>query len=110
MSEALLDDGWASEQLRSAKFGHGARVKRAIEMLARSAQSPAGRLSDVFRTPADLQAAYDFVEGDVRPEAITTAFAEATIRTIGEATTCYVPIDGSSLTLTDRTGKKGFGS
>jgi hypothetical protein len=67
-------------------------------------------LSDVFREPAELQAAYDFVEGDVRPEAIIASFAESTIRSIGPATSCFIPIDGSSLTLVDRTGRKGFGS
>jgi hypothetical protein len=109
MSE-VLNEEWASEQLASANFGHGSRVKRAISMLARAVQSPAGRLSDVFTTPAELQGAYDFVEGEVRPQAITRAFAEATLRAVGAATACFVPIDGSSLTLTDRTGKKGFGS
>ena len=55
-------------------------MKRAIAMLARAVQAPAGLLSDVFTTPAELQAAYDFVEGDVRHEAVKTAFAEATRR------------------------------
>lgn len=110
MSELPGDNLWAGEQLASANFGHGARVTRAKAMLARAVQSPGGRLSDVFTTPAELQGAYDFVEGEVRPEAITTAFAEATIRALGDATSCFVPFDGSSLSLTDRTGKKGFGS
>jgi hypothetical protein len=110
MSELLSHEDWASEQLATAKFGHGARVKRAIAMLGRAVQAPGGRLSDVFTTPAELEGAYDFVEGEVRPEAITRALAEATLRAIGEAKSCFVPIDGSSLTLTDRTGKKGFGS
>lgn len=110
MSELLREDPWAREQLASANLGHGARVTRAKAMLARAVQAPGGRLSDVFTTPAELQGAYDFVEGEVRPEAITTALAEATIRAVGEATSCFVPFDGSSLSLTDRTGKKGFGS
>src|SRR3954462_6371121 len=105
MSELVSDESWASEQLASANFGHGSRVKRAISMLRRAVQSPGGRLSEVFTTPAELQGAYDFVEGEVRPEAITRAFAEATLRAIAGETSCFVPIDGSSLTLTDRTGK-----
>lgn len=110
MSELASASTWAREQLATADFGHGARVKRGVLMLARAVQSAAGRLSDVFTMPAELQGAYDFVEGLVRPAAITAAFAEATIRAVGEATSCFVPFDGSSLTLTDRTGKKGFGS
>jgi hypothetical protein len=101
---------WAEEQLATASFGHKARVARAVLMLKGAAQRPAGRLTDVFTTPADLQAAYDFVEGEVRPEAITRAFAEATVRALGKAKSCYVPFDGSSLTLTDYTGNKGFGA
>jgi hypothetical protein len=110
MSEALGHDDWAREQLATANFGHGARVKRAVLMLGHAARRPAGRMSDVFTRPADLQGAYDFVEGDVSPAAITRAFAEATLRAVGSARFCYVPFDGTSLTLTDCTGKKGFGS
>ena len=110
MSESLSHEAWAREQLATANFGHGARVKRATAMLARAVEAPGGRLTDVFTTPAELQGAYDFVEGNVRPEAMTSAFAEATLRAVGAATTCFVPFDGSSLTLVDRTGKKGFGS
>jgi hypothetical protein len=108
--EQLGSREWAREQLATAEFGHGARVKRAVLMLGHAARRPAGRLSDVFTTPADLQGAYDFVEGDVSPAAITRAFGEATLRAVGGARHCYVPFDGSSLTLTDRTGKKGFGA
>ena len=110
MSESLSHEAWAREQLATANFGHGARVKRATAMLARAVEAPGGRLTDVFTTPAELQGAYDFVEGNVRPEAMTSAFAEATLRAVGAATTCFVPFDGSSLTLVDRTGTKGFGS
>lgn len=110
MSDVRSHMHWAEEQLATASLGHRARVKRAVSMLARAVERPAGRLSDAFPTPAELQGAYDFVEGNVRPEALTKAFAEATLRACGDTPTCFVPFDGSSLTLTDHTGKKGFGS
>ena len=79
-------------------------------MLRRAAERPAGRLSDVFTSSAERQAAYDFIESDVRPEVLTNAFAEASLRTVGETKSVYVVLDGTSLSLVDRGKAKGFGS
>lgn len=79
-------------------------------MLQRAAEKPAGRLTEVFSVPAELQAAYDFIESDVAPSALTTAFAEASIRALGDASFAYVVVDGTSLSLTDLSKKKDFGA
>ena len=79
-------------------------------MLRRAAEQPAGRLTEVFRTRAELQAAYDFIEADIAPRALTTAFAEASLRMVGDASFFYVPVDGSSLSLTDVLKTKDLGS
>src|SRR5262249_21052583 len=66
--------------------------------------------TEVFAAPAELQGAYDFVQGSVAPEALSAAIATATLRSIADEKRVYVAIDGTSLTLTDRGGHKGFGS
>lgn len=79
-------------------------------MLRRAAEQPAGRLTEVFSTRAELQAAYDFIETDIAPRALTVAFAEATLRAVGNAPFFYAIVDGTSLSLTDASKTKDFGS
>ena len=108
----VLTDGreWAREQLATASFGNERRRMRCESMLRRAAEQPAGRLTEVFDDAAELQAAYNFVEGSVAPEAIVEALAEATLRAAADEPFVYVPVDGTSLSLTDRTKRKDFGS
>jgi hypothetical protein len=101
---------WAREQLASARFGDERRCYRAERMLRRAAARPAGRLTEVFTEPPELQAAYDFVQGRVPPQAIVEAFAEATLRAAESSEFVFAVVDGSTLTLTDRVGGKGFGT
>jgi len=79
-------------------------------MLRRAAEQPAGRLTEVFSARAELQAAYDFLETDIAPRALTVAFAEASLRAVGDAPFFYVVVDGTSLTLPDVSQTKDFGS
>jgi hypothetical protein len=101
---------WAEEQVASAKLGDARRVRRAALMLRRAADQPAGRLTEVFSAPAELQAAYDFIETDIAPRALTVAFAEASLRAVGDAPFFYAVVDGTSLSLTDTSKTKDFGS
>ncbi len=106
----LNNADWASEQLATANFGDERRRYRAERMLRRMVEAPAGRLTEVFSRPAELQAAYDFVEGMVTATALTDGFAEATLRASAAAELLYVIVDGTSLSLTDRSQSKDFGS
>lgn len=101
---------WAREQFDSADFGDVRRERRAASMLQRAAERPAGKLTDVFKSGAELQGAYDFIEGDVSARAITTALGEASMRAVGDASWVYAIVDGTSLSLVDFTKTKGFGS
>lgn len=101
---------WCREQFASADFGNVSRARRASSMLRRALESPGGRITDVFADAAEQQAAYNFVEGVTPPKAITEALAGATLRQLEDEPFVFVPVDGTSLSLTDRTGKKGFGS
>ena len=101
---------WAEEQLASAQFGDVRRVRRAVSMLRRAVERPAGTLTEVFSASAELQGAYDFLEGDVAPRALTLAFAEASLRKMRDEKRCYAIVDGTGLTVVDRAQTKGFGS
>ncbi|APR76158.1 Hypothetical protein A7982_11533 [Minicystis rosea] len=96
--------------MASAKLGDARRVRRAASMLRQAADQPAGRLTEVFCTRAELQAAYDFLETEMAPRALTTAFAEASLRAVSDASFVYVVVDGTSLSLTDVSKTKDFGS
>lgn len=58
---------------------------------------------------AERQAAYDFLETDIAPRALTTGFAEASLRLVGDAPFFYAVVDGTSLSLTDASKTKDFG-
>lgn len=101
---------WCQEQFASADFGNVSRARRAALMLRRALERPSGLMTEVFDKGAERQAAYKFVEGSTAPAAITQALAEATLRQLAQEPYVFVPVDGTSLSLTDRGATKGFGS
>ncbi len=101
---------WAREQLLSADFGNSLRVQRCTIMLRRMAERAAGRVTEVFEDPAELQGAYKFLEGATPSAQIVDALAMATLRGAAHCPFVYAVIDGTSLSLTDVGGKKDFGS
>ena len=101
---------WATEQFATLELGDRRREYRAVRMLRRAAERPAGRLSEVFDSPAELQGAYDFVEGNFASECVIRALEDATLRAADGLDFMYVVLDGTSLTLTDRAKCKDFGS
>jgi len=101
---------WAEEQFATLELGDARREYRAVRMLRRVAEHPAGRLTEVFLDAAERQAAYDFVESNASAPALVDALAQATVRAAGTAPFVFVLVDGTSLTLTDRRKTKDFGS
>jgi hypothetical protein len=80
-------------------------------MVTTAARHPRGRISEAFRTGAERQAAYDLLESKfVTSAAIGRAVSVGTARQCSALDEVLVPIDGSSLTLKDQSGAKGFGS
>lgn len=79
-------------------------------MAARAAQRPAGTVTKVFGTSAEREAAFRLLESDdVHADAVRKAAFDATARACRELKRIYVPIDGSSLTLTDRAKRRELG-
>jgi len=101
---------WAESVFGHAVLGDERRTRRLVLMARRAASSPAGRITDVYRIAAERQAAYDFLEhDDVSVDGVGDAVYRATARASRGKATAYVVLDGSSLTLTDEQGAKGFG-
>ncbi len=110
MKVIASDKEWAFEQFSAAEFGDRRRRLRAVSMLRRALANPAGRLTEVFKENAELQGAYDFVQGVVAPAALVASIAAATCSQLDDTQRVFVVVDGSSLSLTDRACTKGFGS
>lgn len=79
-------------------------------MLTRAAERPGGKLSAVIKDEAELQGAYDLLEEErVSAEDLCASFANATCERAGADSWMYAVVDGSSINVTDWTGKKGLG-
>jgi hypothetical protein len=103
--------GWAESEFGHAVLGDTRRARRLVEMAATVAARPGGKVTEVFEGVAAREAAFRLIENeDIEPGEIARAAHIATaVRAQGERF-AWVPIDGSSLNITDRTGKKGLGA
>jgi hypothetical protein len=103
-------DRWAIEEFGRNRIVDHRWRRRVAGMAARVARRPAGRVTEVFTDGAERQGAYGLLESDAVGcyEIAAEMFAACARRSAGEA---YVlcPIDGTSLTLTDRNYSKDFG-
>lgn len=102
---------WAHSEFGRARLGDERRRVRAVKIATRAAESPSGRVSDVFHNSAERQGAYDFLESPhVRAEALVEAMCEACVERCETLPFVFVPLDGTSLSLVDRAKKKNFGA
>jgi hypothetical protein len=102
---------WAYEEFGGANLGDARRKSRLVRLMEGLVGKPSGLVSEVYKAGAERQAAYDFLSNDaVRSGALLDATASATAaRCVGNPFT-YVMLDGTTLTLTDRTKTKPLGS
>lgn len=101
---------WAREEFGYVALGDERRTARLVDIGAAVARCPAGKVAEVFKKDADRQGAYDFLESrHVSASAIEAAVGTACAERASKEAFAFVALDGSSLTLTDRTGNKGFG-
>jgi hypothetical protein len=102
---------WAFEE-----FGHAAVPdrrwgRRLVRMAAQGARRPAGRVTEVFGDAAERQGAYGLLEStEVAAADVAAAMFKTTARRSRGQPFVYCPVDGTSLTLTDRNRAKDFGS
>ena len=102
---------WSVETFGHAKLGDERRLRRLVQMGVRAAERPDGRLSTVFGSAREREGAYDFVENRaIKEEALGKAIHGAAARSGSVHPLVFVPVDGTSINLSDRAGKKDFGS
>lgn len=102
---------WAAEQFGSVDLGDVRRTTRLVRVAASAAMAPAGTVTAVFTDDAERQGAYDLLESKhVDPDALERGVGEALARRCATEERILVPVDGSSLSFVDRTGKRGLGA
>src|SRR5207253_1553279 len=81
-----------------------------MRIAATAALRPAGKITQVFTVGAEREAAFRFVENEqVSAANIAQAAQHATARRCWGEHIVYVPVDGSSISVTDWKGQKGLG-
>jgi hypothetical protein len=101
---------WARNEFGATDLGDVRRTRRLVAMAIGAAKRPSGKVSSVFDRSREREGAYDFLESPhVDADAVAASVFDATLRRACGQKTVFVSIDGSSLSLTDETGTKGFG-
>src|SRR5262249_7211934 len=102
---------WFREQFEHADLGDGRRRRRAVSMAQAVARRPSGKISEVFRSDAQREGAYDFVESNhIDAAALMAGIGVATAKRCAKGAFAFVPMDGTGVAVVDRTRKKGFGT
>jgi hypothetical protein len=102
---------WGYEEFGHAELGDDRRRQRLVKIAAGAAARPAGKVLEVFRSSAERQGTYDFLENDdVRSDDVCAAMGKATALRAAEHSFVFAAIDGSSLTLSDKARAKDFGA
>ena len=102
---------WAQKEFGDAELGDERRTLRLVGMAEGALCRPAGRVTEVFRTEAGRQGAYDFLENEeIEASEVLAATARASVRRVAKHPYAFVAIDGTSLSLVDRRGLKDFGA
>jgi hypothetical protein len=101
---------WAQEQFGDSALGDARRTARFVRMVARAADNPSGKLSEVFPVARELDGAYDFVESETFPVTrLERAIGRSTAKGCAEEARVRVAVDGSSVSLSEGPNEKGFG-
>lgn len=109
MTDASLE--WARSEFGTADLGDTRRTARLVAMGAAACERPSGKVAAVFGTDREREGAYDFLESEhVDAEEVMASVAAATMRRITDEAFVFVPVDGTSITVTDKGGERDFGS
>jgi len=101
---------WALNEFGAAELGDKRRTDRLVKVAAGLVQQPAGTVTSVFGRSADREGAYRLLANlDVKLEEVRKASAMAKVRRCSGCEFVFVPVDGSTLTFTDREGVRELG-
>lgn len=111
MEISTSTEEWARSEFGNAELGDTRRTQRLVRMAATAAEHPSGKITQVFRTSAERQGAYDLLSNDtVTGDELLAALGQATAHRCAGHGFVHVAVDGTSLALTDRAGTKDFGA
>ena len=92
------------------ELGDTRRTGRLVQMAATACERPSGKVAAVFKSDREREGAYDFLENKhVAVEAIVEGLVLATVNRSVGLPFVFVPVDGSSIAVTDWTGERDFG-
>jgi hypothetical protein len=102
---------WAEVEFGEAQLGDVRRTRRLVMLGAELARQPAGTVTRACASSASREGAFRWLESDsVRVEPVRDALVQAALGRCVEHRLVYVSVDGTSLTLTDKSGEKGLGA
>jgi hypothetical protein len=101
---------WAQEEFGHAKLGNALRVQRLVLLAAGVARRPAGTVTKVVSSAAEQEGAFRWLESShVSAEDVAKASHIATVRRCSSEKFVFVPVDQTSITITDLECQKGLG-
>jgi hypothetical protein len=104
------NSAWAREEFGGADLGDVRRTERLVAMGARACEGPSGTVASVFGEDRELQGAYDFLENPaVDAREIVGSTARATTARVARQPYVFVPIDGTSIQISDWRRQRDFG-
>jgi len=102
---------WAEDEFGEAQFGDVRRARRLVALAAEVAQQPSGTVTGACRSSASKEGAFRWLESRaVSLEPLAAAAQRSALRRCAALERAVVPIDATSLTLTDKARRKGFGA
>lgn len=102
---------WAHSEFGHAAVPDARTVARLLQMATRVAERPHAKVSAVFDAPAELEAAYDFLENDrITAEALVASSRWATAQRARPLARVLVAVNEVSLTVRDPHNTRGVGS
>jgi hypothetical protein len=103
-------EAWAEEEFGHAELGDRRRTRRLVRLTAEVAGKPAGMVTRACRSTASREGAFRLLESsDVHAESVREAVETATLRRCQPERRVFVPIDATSLTLSDESNSKELG-
>jgi hypothetical protein len=101
---------WAESEFGHAAIPDARNVARLVRMAERVAERRLPKVSAVFAAPAELEAAFDFLENErIRPQDLVASSQRATALRARDLKRILVPIDEVLLTLPDPHATRGMG-
>ena len=101
---------WARRSFAHARLGDARRSRRLVALAAAAAASPAGKITQVCASSAERQGAYDWVESKEFSSAqVRQALVDTTVAECAPYGHVFIPLDQTSLVLTDTAKRKDFG-